>query len=180
MIPFARVDLAGLRAIDPTKPSPVYMCGCYACNDEPALGLRNPVLQRMVLCPICGNKRCPRATHHDNACTGSNEPGQPGSRYALPVASGTPTEVLARCPCGWTCPESEASTNGGDYAWCPICLDESAELPPLAALTREERDGIHKKLIDGTWTGEQARAESARLLAIHEAKRLNHVYWKSE
>lgn len=29
----------------------------------------------------CGNKRCPCAAHHDNPCTGSNEPGQPGSMY---------------------------------------------------------------------------------------------------
>lgn len=36
----------------------------------------------MVVCPDCGNKRCPKSTHHDNACTGSNKPGQTGSRYA--------------------------------------------------------------------------------------------------
>jgi hypothetical protein len=35
----------------------------------------------MILCPDCGNKRCPKATHHKNACTGSNEPGQKGSNY---------------------------------------------------------------------------------------------------
>lgn len=51
-------------------------CWCHTCR---------PVTMqdsRMVLCPSCGNKRCPRANHHDNACTGSNEPGQPGSAYA--------------------------------------------------------------------------------------------------
>ena len=36
---------------------------------------------RMFLCPTCGNKRCPHATDHRHECTGSNEPGQPGSRY---------------------------------------------------------------------------------------------------
>ena len=35
----------------------------------------------MFLCPDCGNKRCPRATDHTLACTGSNAPGQPGSAY---------------------------------------------------------------------------------------------------
>ena len=35
----------------------------------------------MFLCQICGNKRCPHGTDHRNACTGSNEPGQRGSRY---------------------------------------------------------------------------------------------------
>jgi Zn finger protein HypA/HybF involved in hydrogenase expression len=38
-------------------------------------------LFRMVLCPECGNKRCPRATNHELKCTGSNEPGQEGSIY---------------------------------------------------------------------------------------------------
>lgn len=56
-------------------------CPCYRCQDRPELGLENPAWNRMILCPICGNKRCPRATHHDNACTGSNETGQEGSRY---------------------------------------------------------------------------------------------------
>jgi hypothetical protein len=37
----------------------------------------------MVVCQTCGNKRCPKATHHVHACTGSNEPGQKGSVYDL-------------------------------------------------------------------------------------------------
>ncbi len=36
---------------------------------------------KMFLCPICGNKRCPRATDHREPCSGSNDPGQQGSRY---------------------------------------------------------------------------------------------------
>ena len=42
----------------------------------------NPFERVMILCPTCGNKRCPKATDHRLACTGSNEPGQPGSAYA--------------------------------------------------------------------------------------------------
>jgi len=34
---------------------------------------------RMVLCPLCGNKRCPRASNHIYACTGSNDVRQVGS-----------------------------------------------------------------------------------------------------
>ena len=37
---------------------------------------------RMIVCPNCGNKRCPRATDHNLDCTNSNDPDQPGSRYA--------------------------------------------------------------------------------------------------
>ena len=47
-------------------------CACRACN---------PHAWWMVVCSTCGNKRCPHASHHDNACTNSNEPGQPGSGF---------------------------------------------------------------------------------------------------
>jgi hypothetical protein len=58
--------------------------GCSTCLAATAdlIGARLwPTQVGMIVCPDCGNKRCPRATHHDNACTGSNEPEQPGSRY---------------------------------------------------------------------------------------------------
>ena len=50
-------------------------CWCHACR---------PVTMndaRFVVCPDCGNKRCPHANDHQHACTGSNEPGQEGSAY---------------------------------------------------------------------------------------------------
>lgn len=47
-------------------------CWCWECN---------PHATWYVLCPQCGNKRCPKASHHGNACTGSNEPGQKGSAH---------------------------------------------------------------------------------------------------
>lgn len=62
-------------------------CWCITCDAEiadaqEANGDFFGALSRpFVVCPDCGNKRCPKATHHDNACTGSNEPGQPGSVY---------------------------------------------------------------------------------------------------
>ncbi len=57
-------------------------CGaCYEClKDTTVNGIPTP-MTRMILCPTCGNKRCPKATDHRNECTVSNEPGQPGSRY---------------------------------------------------------------------------------------------------
>lgn len=58
-------------------------CYCYNCNKnytEP--GSHFPyIMTRMIVCPMCGNKRCPHATDHSFACTNSNNPGQPGSRY---------------------------------------------------------------------------------------------------
>ena len=53
-------------------------CWCYACDGSPnALQIVH-----MYLCPTCGNKRCPRAADHRLPCTGSNEPGRPGSAYS--------------------------------------------------------------------------------------------------
>lgn len=54
-------------------------CGCYMCLSSTVSMYQT----RMILCPECGNKRCPKATHHKNACTGSNESGQVGSRYGV-------------------------------------------------------------------------------------------------
>ena len=50
-------------------------CWCLACRP---VTMNDP---RFVVCPECGNKRCPHANDHRNACTGSNEPGQEGSAY---------------------------------------------------------------------------------------------------
>lgn len=55
-------------------------CWCSTCR--PVTIFDKPGDNRMVLCPDCGNKRCPHATYHGNACTGSNEPGQAGSSYS--------------------------------------------------------------------------------------------------
>ena len=44
----------------------------------------NPFIIRpmqFTVCPDCGNKRCPKATDHRLACTGSNAPNQPGSDH---------------------------------------------------------------------------------------------------
>ncbi|HCO5811682.1 TPA: hypothetical protein OBN97_002529 [Escherichia coli] len=50
-------------------------CWCRTCRPVTLNDMR------FVVCPDCGNKRCPRANDHRNACTGSNEPGQEGSAY---------------------------------------------------------------------------------------------------
>ncbi|KTI36929.1 hypothetical protein ASV07_07350 [Enterobacter roggenkampii] len=50
-------------------------CWCHTCRPVTISDMR------FVVCPDCGNKRCPHANDHRNACTGSNEPGQEGSAY---------------------------------------------------------------------------------------------------
>lgn len=56
-------------------------CSCQACHLKEN---RDAFLDVMIVCKVCGNKRCPKATNHRNKCTGSNEPGQLGSAYAKP------------------------------------------------------------------------------------------------
>ncbi|HHQ9516008.1 TPA: hypothetical protein ACSW47_002510 [Escherichia coli] len=50
-------------------------CWCRTCRPVTMSDMR------FVVCPECGNKRCPHANDHRNACTGSNELGQIGSAY---------------------------------------------------------------------------------------------------
>lgn len=49
------------------------VCDCEACRPITLSDMR------FNACPICGNKHCPHARDHRNACTGSNELGQIGS-----------------------------------------------------------------------------------------------------
>lgn len=57
-------------------------CHCRKCADELGRMIeRSPdigwwVGPGMIVCPDCGNKRCPQAADHQFWCTGSNEPGQ--------------------------------------------------------------------------------------------------------
>jgi hypothetical protein len=59
-------------------------CICHKCikennlTNEAGWPLSSCV---MIVCDICGNKRCPKASDHALACTNSNAPGQPGSIY---------------------------------------------------------------------------------------------------
>lgn len=59
-------------------------CWCRTCRPVSMTDMR------FVVCPDCGNKRCPRANDHRNACSGSNEPWQEGSSY--PAAPQEPTK----------------------------------------------------------------------------------------
>lgn len=59
-------------------------CVCHACIKQFDLKSESGIslaASQMILCPTCGNKRCPHASDHRLACTGSNEPGQAGSVY---------------------------------------------------------------------------------------------------
>jgi len=50
-------------------------CWCTTCRPTTMTDMR------FVVCPDCGNKRCPKAHNHVNKCTGSNDVGQIGSSW---------------------------------------------------------------------------------------------------
>lgn len=61
---------------------PLPICPCAKCVAK--IKAVNQIMNtsiRMILCPRCGNKRCPHATDHNYECTDSNDSGQPGSAY---------------------------------------------------------------------------------------------------
>lgn len=101
--PAPTLDLLPKNAESLTGNSPANPdCWCRTCR---------PVVlndMRFVVCPDCGNKRCPRANDHRNSCTGSNEPGQEGSAY----------------PDNQQSPGSEPATVPGK--WIPV----SEQMPP--------------------------------------------------
>lgn len=76
---------AGKKAATQAQAGAVPQCWCLTCRP---MRLEDPYSMRMALCPTCGNKRCPKANDHRNECTGSNEPGQPGSAYSGGIKGG--------------------------------------------------------------------------------------------
>lgn len=76
-----------LMSVDVPEDTPAVVCGvsqqcwCHNCNKDVFVNGIPFSATRMILCPECGNKRCPKATDHNLACTNSNEPGQKGSTW---------------------------------------------------------------------------------------------------
>jgi hypothetical protein len=69
---------------------PEQECWCHKCNENRLVNNIPFSVTRMILCPTCGNKRCPKASDHRLDCTDSNEPNQPGSLYTTPPAAQRP------------------------------------------------------------------------------------------
>ena len=74
-------------------------CWCRNCDHAAKAGL-SPLAalqlgSRFIVCPDCGNKRCPKGTNHELACANSNAPGQIGSEWEnVKPAASTPAPAL--------------------------------------------------------------------------------------
>jgi len=70
------IDSGKIQAVRDVLSSPVIpVCWCRTCRPVRITDMR------FVVCPECGNKRCPKANDHRNSCSESNEAGQDGSAY---------------------------------------------------------------------------------------------------
>jgi hypothetical protein len=104
---------------------------CHACFKASGAML----MTRIILCPSCGNKRCPKASNHRLECTDSNESGQAGSVYTAAQPAQEPVGYVY----------SEAGVKHG-----AIQRDLPNGTPLYAAppkrewvgLTDEEREGV--------------------------------------
>lgn len=82
-------------------------CGCWTCVSERMAARGTPLDMPFIVCPNCGNKRCPKGTHHDRACTNSNFAQQAGSRYG-----GLPADAP---PKSWTITDRITTILAGGY-----------------------------------------------------------------
>jgi hypothetical protein len=71
---------------------PVTRYCCHSCFKTSG----GVMLDRMIVCPDCGNKRCPKASNHALKCTNSNDPNQVGSIYTAPPQR-TEQNFCSRC-----------------------------------------------------------------------------------
>lgn len=63
--PSAVSNADGMRVLLPTQPLRSPECWCECCDTVANSGFRS----RMSICPGCGDKRCPRAYHHNSDCS---------------------------------------------------------------------------------------------------------------
>jgi hypothetical protein len=94
----------------PEGAAPAKACRCEACAPLTEADMR------MILCAICGNKRCPHATDHRNACTNSNATGQVGSSYAGTAPVAPPAAIM-------TTPQDAMIGGAGMYQATPEGLN---------------------------------------------------------
>lgn len=104
-------------------------CWCTTCRPITLADMR------FVVCPECGNKRCPRAHNHDLACTSSNEPGQPGSSWAhVPPARSHARRIQIRRTAGWRMPANAVKVDRSTPWGNPVRVEGDVTAEQAVAL----------------------------------------------
>jgi hypothetical protein len=137
------------NCIDTTPPAPQSVpvkCWCHKCNKHNTVNGLPFSMTQMILCPECGNKRCPNASDHQLDCTGSNEAGQHGSVYTAPQPvpvktyhDGKPWPVAPKPWVGLTDEEKTSLANSVDYDEYYL-LVENVEAKLKAKNERKEKN----------------------------------------
>jgi hypothetical protein len=91
-------------------------CWCTTCRPITMADMR------FVVCPDCGNKRCPKANDHRNACTNSNEVGQKGSSWEHVKPLAQPEQE----PVAWLSTDSIGERH--------LCFDKPLDNDPVQPL----------------------------------------------
>ena len=91
-------NLPAMLAAAPAAPEqqePTKECWCETCD----LSRGNPMGRtRMSVCPQCGDKRCPRAKHHDSACqVAKASNAQQATKQALTDPENQPNQYGFEC-----------------------------------------------------------------------------------
>ena len=166
----AQLDAVGAGGVGPLMVLRQPECWCEDCDTAANSGLRS----RMSLCQECGNKRCPRAKHHDNACTASAKPAtQPAAQAqaALVIAEAALADIG----------DADHEPND-DLAWCearaaqalPMVRAAIAAQPPAQAL--DAREKLHLDVACAIW--EVMREYEDRCDMELEDVGCSHVVWQ--
>lgn len=135
------------------EPAPIVIkteCWCARCSQQHRFLAFSTV---MIVCPNCGNKRCPRAEWHGFACSGSNETGQVG----VPAPAATDAQP-APCP---------ACAGDGYTGWSWGSKDTCSECAGTG-----KRPATPSPAGDDEVTHEQARQA---LIELVDVEKVEHV-----
>lgn len=121
-------------------------CYCARCLKENDVTIGGIQFRdcRMILCQVCGNKRCPKATDCRLECTGSNAPGQKGSSYEafeLAEIDGEPALRIRHPITFWTTEQMNKSETLVD------AIGRNETRVNLDGVP-ESRDAVIRKMID--------------------------------
>jgi hypothetical protein len=129
-------------------------CGCVRCLEAKPVTDGYPIphhRRRMVVCSICGNKRCPKAEYHGYACSGSNATGQ------TPVIAAQPASEPILGPNHPAIVDATPRPVELPHGWLKRQVD--AALGKIASKAEQIEDGFNADDYDGDLDVDELAAE---------------------